>query len=194
MLTRRSFIRKSGTVAALSFGSYMGLKAGLIAGMPVGLTTGTVLDPFVQKPKILPQRLEKGNLIGLVTPGSPIKREQLDETIVKLENLGFKTCYRDSVLSEYGYFAGTDQERADELMHMFTNQEVDAIWCVRGGYGRWPWRRIAGSSSGTGRSMRIVTFKHCCRGWRRRPLPSWLSPGIRTSSLVARRSCWSASS
>ena len=131
MLTRRSFIRKSGAFAALSFGSY----AGLTAGLPAGLTARTATDHHIQKPKILPQRLKKGNLIGLVTPGSPIKKEQLDETIVKFENLGFRTCYKDSVLSEYGYFAGPDQERADELMHMFTNPEVDAIWCVRGGYG-----------------------------------------------------------
>ena len=111
------------------------MTEGLTAGLPSGLTTGTAIDPTVQKPKILPKRLKKGDLIGLVTPGSPIKKEQLDETIVKLENLGFRTYYKDSVLSEYGYFAGPDQERADELMHMFTNQEVDAIWCVRGGYG-----------------------------------------------------------
>ena len=52
-----------------------------------------------------------------------------------LENLGFRTYYQDTVLSEYGYLAGRDQERADELMHMFTSEEVDGIWCVRGGYG-----------------------------------------------------------
>ncbi len=116
MLTRRSFIRKSGALAALSFGSFTGLTAGLATGlttgMPAGMATSlarTAIDHNVQKPKILPQRLKKGDLIGLVTPGSPINKEQLDETIVKLENLGFRTCYKDSVLSEYGYFAGPDQ-------------------------------------------------------------------------------------
>jgi len=123
MLNRRSFIRKSGALAALSMGSYTGLTAGV----------GT--DHIVQKPRIFPQCLKKGDLIGLVTPGSPIEKRQLDETIQKLENLGFRTYNTDSVLAEYGYFAGRDQERADELMHMFTNKEVDGIWCVRGGYG-----------------------------------------------------------
>jgi len=123
MLNRRSFIRNSGAFAALSLGSYTGLIAG----------TGN--DESDLKPKILPVGLKQGDLIGLVTPGSPIKDEQLEETIRKLENLGFRTYYRDTVLSEYGYFAGRDRERADELMHMFANKEVDAIWCVRGGYG-----------------------------------------------------------
>ncbi len=85
--------------------------------------------------KILPKRLEKGNVIGLVTPGSPITKDELKETVTKLEDMGYKTYYRPSVLSVYGYFAGTDKERADELMHMFTNKQVDAIMCVRGGYG-----------------------------------------------------------
>ena len=123
MLNRRSFIRKSGVFTALSLGSYTGLKA------------GTGIEKPVRKTRILPKGLKRGDLIGLVTPGGPIEEKQLEETIQKLENLGFRTYYQDSVLSAYGYFAGLDQERADELMNLFTNQEVDGIWCVRGGYG-----------------------------------------------------------
>ncbi|RLD71551.1 MAG: LD-carboxypeptidase [Bacteroidetes bacterium] len=127
MIDRRSFIRKSGAAAALSVGTAAGLRAGIPgvegASYPVS------------KPRILPRALKKGDLIGLVTPGSPITGEQLEEAVEKLENLGFRTYYKESVLSEYGYLAGRDQERADELMHMFTNEEVKGIWCVRGGYG-----------------------------------------------------------
>ncbi|MEA1897237.1 MAG: LD-carboxypeptidase, partial [Bacteroidota bacterium] len=85
--------------------------------------------------RIFPARLKEGDLIGLVTPGSPISKEQLEETVEKLEKLGFRTFYQDSVLSEYGYFAGSDPERAYELMAMFTNEDIDGILCVRGGYG-----------------------------------------------------------
>lgn len=86
-------------------------------------------------PRILPQRLNKGDLIGLVTPGSSVSEEELADCISKLEDLGFRTTHADTVLSEYGYFAGPDQERADELMDMFAREDIDAIWCVRGGYG-----------------------------------------------------------
>jgi len=86
-------------------------------------------------PKILPPRLKKNDVIGLVTPSSSITPEQLDETIKKLENLGYRVYYNSSVLDEYGYFAGKDSERAEEIMHMFSNKAVDAILCVRGGYG-----------------------------------------------------------
>jgi muramoyltetrapeptide carboxypeptidase len=70
-----------------------------------------------------------------VTPGSSVSQEELTDCISKLEGLGFRTTYNDTVLSEYGYFAGPDQERADELMGMFAREDVDGIWCVRGGYG-----------------------------------------------------------
>ncbi len=85
--------------------------------------------------KFFPSKLKKGDLIGLVTPGSPVTEKQLGEAVTKLEKMGFRTYYMDSVLDEYGYLAGSDENRAGELMHMFTRREVDAIMCVRGGYG-----------------------------------------------------------
>ena len=126
MTDRRSFLRKSGALAAMTLASASGLKAGELSGTRVSQ---------IQAERILPARLKKGDLIGLVTPGSSVSEEQLSDCIAKLEEMGFRTTYMDSVLSEYGYFAGKDQERADELMEMFTREDVDAIWCVRGGYG-----------------------------------------------------------
>jgi muramoyltetrapeptide carboxypeptidase len=121
MTDRRSFLRKSGALAAMTLASASGLKAGNLKAEQPG--------------RILPARLKKGDLIGLVTPGSSVTAEQLNDCIAKLEAMGFRTTCRDSVLSEYGYFAGKDPERAHELMEMFTREDVDGIWCVRGGYG-----------------------------------------------------------
>ena len=85
--------------------------------------------------KILPPRLRKGDTIGLITPAAPVKSETVQAAVQKLKSAGFKTYYLPSVLSAYGYFAGSDQERAEELMHMFINPNVHGIMCVRGGYG-----------------------------------------------------------
>ena len=85
--------------------------------------------------KLLGKRLKKGDTIGIVTPAGVITEKQLNQTVEKIEELGYKAYYEKTVLSEYGYFAGTDQERADELMQMFTNKNIDAIMCARGGYG-----------------------------------------------------------
>ena len=123
MLSRRKFIKVSGAAAGLSV-------------LPFSDSLASSNDEIiVPNPRIFPERLKKGNVIGLITPGGPITKEQLDKAVERVESLGFKTYYTDSVLSEYGYFAGRDQERADELMSMFANNDVDAILCVRGGYG-----------------------------------------------------------
>jgi len=121
MMDRRSFLRKSGAAAALTIATASGLKAGYLPGR--------------QTNRLVPGRLKRGDLIALVTPGSPVTEEQLAGSVTKLEEMGFRTTWNDSVLSEYGYFAGTDKERAHELMEMFSRQEVNGIWCVRGGYG-----------------------------------------------------------
>jgi len=123
MLSRRNFIRSAGALTALSLTPLSG-KASQLLGTehPV-------------KPNILPKRLKRGDTIGLITPSGPITKKQLNETVNKLKGLGFKPYYEDSVLSQYGYFAGKDNERAEELNKMFANENIDGIICVRGGYG-----------------------------------------------------------
>ncbi len=119
---RRDFLRKAGAFTAMT------------ALPPTLIHSQTENKPSPPDP-ILPRRLRPGDRIGLITPGSPVTEEQLADAVKKLEALGFNTFYKPSVLSEYGYFAGRDQERADELMEMFLDPEIDGIWCVRGGYG-----------------------------------------------------------
>lgn len=122
MSNRRTFLRNAAIISTLT----------VIPSLEAFSQTKSIQ----KKPeRIFPKRLEKGDVIGLATPGSSITQEELDETVDKLEKMGYKTYYQPSVLSEYGYFAGTDQERAAELMHLFTNKEINAIICVRGGYG-----------------------------------------------------------
>ena len=122
MLKRKTFIKS------------MGILAGFTLFPRVNSFSHINLNK-VGSEKILPKRLKKGDVIGLVTPGGVITEEQLKSTIEKVEKLGFEAYYKSSIFSEYGYLAGTDQERADELMHMFTNKDIDGILCARGGYG-----------------------------------------------------------
>lgn len=52
-----------------------------------------------------------------------------------LEQLKFKIKLARNVHRRHGFLAGSDRERADDLMSMFTDRRVDGILCVRGGYG-----------------------------------------------------------
>ena len=122
MLTRRNFIRGAGALTALSLAPKSG-SAFTLPGMKE------------QPVRILPGRLQPGDTIGLITPSGPIKKQQLVDAVAQLKSLGFNTYYEESVLDQYGYFAGKDTDRAAELNKMFGNEKVDAILCVRGGYG-----------------------------------------------------------
>lgn len=85
--------------------------------------------------KIKPKRLQAGDLIGLVTPGSFIPDQALEKAVKNLEGLGFRTALAPNIRAKMGYVAGTDQQRLDDLHGMFANPEIKAVWCARGGYG-----------------------------------------------------------
>src|SRR6185436_18380782 len=38
-------------------------------------------------------------------------------------------------LARDGYFAGSDAQRADDLNRVLRDDTIDAVWCLRGGYG-----------------------------------------------------------
>lgn len=84
---------------------------------------------------IRPPMLKKGDTFGIVTLGSPLEASEIDSRIAFLKQLGFNVVLGDYVYASNGYLAGTDQERASDLMRMYKNPEVKAILPTRGGVG-----------------------------------------------------------
>jgi len=83
-----------------------------------------------------PARLQKGDLIGIISPASPIAdTSRIDRGVRYLERLGYEVVVGSNVQKTRGYLAGTDNERLDDLHAMFSDKRVRAIICVRGGYG-----------------------------------------------------------
>lgn len=81
------------------------------------------------------KRLEEGDTIGLVAPASPSEASKVEKAIAYLEKQGFKVKPGNSVYSSRGYLAGSDELRACDFNCMFADDEVDAVFCLRGGYG-----------------------------------------------------------
>ena len=52
-----------------------------------------------------------------------------------MRSLGWIPVMGKHVSSAHAYFAGTDAERIHDLNSALRDDSVDAIWCVRGGYG-----------------------------------------------------------
>ena len=75
-------------------------------------------------------------MVGLVTPASNVpENEDLLAAMDLVRSLGFEAKAAPNLRRRKQYLAGSDQQRADDLNGMFADDEVDAIFCVRGGYG-----------------------------------------------------------
>ncbi len=122
-MKRRSFIRNTTLASAV-------LSAN---GLSEVFGNQSVKNEVIKKIKA--KRLSKGDTVGLIAPAGYISESNLQEAIENIESLGLKPYYTNRILDKYGYLAGKDNVRAEDLNHMFTNDKVDGIFCVRGGYG-----------------------------------------------------------
>lgn len=82
-----------------------------------------------------PPALRRGDTIGVVSPASNVKREEVEAGIARLQELGYRVVVGDNVFARELYFAGSPELRAHDLRTMFERQDVRAIVAARGGYG-----------------------------------------------------------
>ena len=86
---------------------------------------------------IKPKPLRRGDTIGLVGISGAMHEPEtkFDKMLAAIDALGYKVIIADSCREEYGYLSGTDESRARGLNEAFRNDKVDAVVCMRGGYG-----------------------------------------------------------
>lgn len=73
--------------------------------------------------------------LGVVSPSSAIDASDLEKGLAAFYQRGYKIVLGEHALARRGYLAGTDEQRANDLMAMFAREDVDAVLCSRGGYG-----------------------------------------------------------
>ena len=130
-MNRKKFIT---SLSAASFGAAV-LPFSILA-QPSRSENSNLEGLFKDEPPIIkPPRLKAGDKLAIVAPGSYISEEELQDSIKNLNQLGFETTYSKKVLLQSGYFAGSDKDRADDLMEKFSDKSVKGIVCARGGYG-----------------------------------------------------------
>lgn len=81
------------------------------------------------------RRLEKGATIGIVAPASYSSKEKVLEAKKNIEEMGFNVVLGESTLKKWHSFSDTDENRAKDINEFFKNPSIDAIMCMRGGYG-----------------------------------------------------------
>jgi muramoyltetrapeptide carboxypeptidase len=128
--TRRAFLQQS-LVAPVT-------AAGLMESLPPSTEQLAPAARAARPPSSVrkPRRLRPGSIVGVVDPASatwdPI---DVDIVVESLAVLGLKAKLGEHLLDRRGYLAGRDEDRAADVMAMFTDPDVAAVQALRGGWG-----------------------------------------------------------
>ena len=85
---------------------------------------------------IIPNKLTKGDTIGVVAPSNPIIDDNVEEIMrakEKVEKDGFRVEFSKNLFSNTNGYSSTAKEKAEDINYMFSNKEIKMIWCAKGG-------------------------------------------------------------
>ncbi len=85
--------------------------------------------------QLLPGRLMPGDTIGIIAPAGHFDRKKFDQGIAVLKAMGFRIIIPDDLFKKKGYLAGPDIHRASLVNRCFSDSEIKAVICARGGFG-----------------------------------------------------------
>jgi muramoyltetrapeptide carboxypeptidase len=95
-------------------------------------------NPKPQKASKLlkPRRLSPGDTVELVLPATQAPDpDRIYLAKDQLEAIGFKVEIGRHAFEKYGYFAGRDRDRAEDINRAFADERIAAIICFTGGWG-----------------------------------------------------------
>ena len=87
---------------------------------------------------IFPKNLNKGGKIAIIAPAGSVEKEQLESTLNLIKENGYEPVLGKNLYGkfQFGYsYSGSEEERISDINWAFNDDEIDAIWAARGGYG-----------------------------------------------------------
>ena len=82
-----------------------------------------------------PAGLQPGDRVRLIATASPFDRGLYDAGRAVLEDFGLDSVASRGEFSRDGFLAGSDRRRAGQLTAALQEEDIQAVWCIRGGYG-----------------------------------------------------------
>lgn len=84
-----------------------------------------------------PLYLKTGDTVAIVAPSGILKNrtDEIQQAQALLKSWGLQSVVGKHVFSKADHFAGTDDERCEDLQKALDDPKIKAIWCARGGYG-----------------------------------------------------------
>ncbi|PYE83144.1 muramoyltetrapeptide carboxypeptidase [Winogradskyella epiphytica] len=86
---------------------------------------------------IQPPYLKAGDTVAIVAPSGILKSREgeVQQAVKLLKSWGLHAVVGKNVFKQNNHFAGTDDERCEDLQKAMDDPKISAIWCARGGYG-----------------------------------------------------------
>lgn len=108
------------------------MKAAIAAALTGAYAPGWSAEKAMTKPA----RLKPGQQVGIVAPASSVPEfDQITMAKEIVASLGFEPVEGENLYARTNYLAGEDRGRAADVNAMFADDSIDAIFCLRGGYG-----------------------------------------------------------
>jgi muramoyltetrapeptide carboxypeptidase len=80
--------------------------------------------------------IRDGARVALIAPAGPLRLPaDLDRALANAKTMGWEPVIGEHVRERDGYLAGDDGERLSDLNDALRDDSIDAVWCLRGGYG-----------------------------------------------------------
>lgn len=78
----------------------------------------------------------EGARVALVAPAGILPdHAHIEQANQNVRSLGWTPVLGEHVTELHGYLAGTDAQRVADINRAINDESIDAIWCIRGGYG-----------------------------------------------------------
>lgn len=94
----------------------------------------------------LPPPLKPGDLLKVIAPSGALREFEAFEKGVEIwRSRGYKVEVSESIKDRFGYLAGKDCDRTNQLSNAWNDPQCKGILCARGGYGsarileNWTW-------------------------------------------------------
>jgi muramoyltetrapeptide carboxypeptidase len=84
---------------------------------------------------IRPPALKPGARVALVAPAGPLGEGAIGRAVERVRRWGFEPVVGPNAHRRHGYLSAPDEHRADDFNAALRDDSVDAVWCLRGGYG-----------------------------------------------------------
>ncbi|WP_242092295.1 S66 peptidase family protein [Aestuariivivens sediminicola] len=99
-----------------------------------GIVTAQEITPHKL---IQPPYLKAGDSVAIVAPSGILKNksDEIEQAKQLLKGWGLQVVIGKHVFQDANHFAGTDDERCEDLQKALDDPGIRAIWCARGGYG-----------------------------------------------------------